>query len=555
MLETGTLFPRLAQNPILVLFLLLGLGLIVGRIKIAGVELGSVTGVLFVGLLVGHLELPVPVASHNIGFVIFIYAVGVQAGPRFIGAFRTDGARYIVLALITAVTATALAAWLASALGFEPGIAAGLLAGALTSTPTLVAAQDAVSQGVRMTGGLGRDQVLGNISAGYAITYLFGMAGLILFVNFLPKLFRIDVAYEAHDYGEKTGLRETGVSKRFEQPAIRAYRVEKDQLVGARYDERFLELPFEIQRVKRDGETLTPDEDFELQGGDIVALIGPPWIHDKAREVIGPEVLDDDVLDRSVETRRIIVSNRKIHGRSLRELDLTKTHHCWLTRVSRVEMDLPRRADLELHVGDALMLTGARSNLDALAEMLGHSDVRLEQTDLVTFAFGIGLGLLVGVPTVALGGMSIGLGMAGGVLLAGLAVGLLNTYRPDVGRMPYPARHVLMELGLLLFMAQIGVEAGANIVETFAEVGLGLAVCGVAVTIVPVTLTFLVGRHLLKMNAAILLGAITGSMTSTAALKQINSQAASTVPTLGYVGAYTFANVLLTIAGALIMRF
>jgi putative transport protein len=196
------IYEFLQEQHILNLFLILGLGLLIGKIRIGGVELGSVTGVLFGGLVAGHLGLPIPSASHDIGFVLFIYCVGVQAGPRFVGAFRQDGGKYVILSVVTAVSATLLAYVFARALDFDVGVAAGMLSGALTSTPTLVAAQDALNQGLTLPDGVSTEDVLGNLSTSYAITYVFGMAGLILFVSFLPKMLRINVADEAAQLAE-----------------------------------------------------------------------------------------------------------------------------------------------------------------------------------------------------------------------------------------------------------------------------------------------------------------------------------------------------------------
>ena len=169
-------------------------------------------------------------------------------------------------------------------------------------------------------------------------------------------------------------------------------------------------------------------------------------------------------------------------------------------------------------------------------------------------AFGIGLGVFVGMVSIKIADASISLGSAGGVLLAGLLFGLVNSYRPAFGRLPGAARHILMQLGLLLFMADVAVSAGEAILETLDEAGLHLALCGVATTLVPVAVCFVLGRYVFKMNGALLLGAITGAMTSTAALQQVTGVARSNLPMLGYVGTYAFANVLLALGGGIIMR-
>jgi putative transport protein len=215
---------------------------------------------------------------------------------------------------------------------------------------------------------------------------------------------------------------------------------------------------------------------------------------------------------------------------------------------------LPRRGDLTLHVGDRLVVTGAAADLDDVANRLGYQEASLHETDMLALAFGIALGIFFGTFTVTVGAATIGLGSAGGVLLAGLLFGLLRSRRPTFARLPAAARYVLMELGLLLFMADVAVSAGSSVVSTFASVGPTLIASGIVITLVPMLVTFAVGHLVFKMNAAMLFGAVTGAMTSTAGLQTVRAQANSAVPSLGYVGTYAFANVLLALAGGMIMR-
>lgn len=542
----------LGSNPLLVLFLLLGGGLLVGRIRVAGVELGSVTGVLLVGLLIGNRGLEIPVSSHSIGFTLFIYCVGMQAGPEVVRVFKQDGTRYAVLSVLTAVTGLLLASALEAFFDFELGVSAGMLAGALTSTPTLVAAQDALAQGVRLPDGMSESEVRANISAAYALTYVFGMGGLVLVIAFLPRVLGFDLAEEAAKLG--VGSLDDDESRPGEMPEIRAYRVEREAATRRSYEERDVSLPFDIQLIKRGDETFAPEPDTRLEIGDVVAIVALQRVHDLASERIGTEVIDPDVLDRSMESRSIVISNDDIEGKTLHSLDLARAYRCWLTEVTRTGIVMPRRGDLELHVGDRLLLTGAASDLDDVANRLGHQEASLHETDLLALAFGIALGVFLGTFAVTVRGTTLGLGTAGGVLLAGLLIGWRRSRRPTFGRLPAAARYVLMELGLLMFMAEVAVSAGEGVVDTFQSVGPTLIASGVAITIVPMLTAFTVGRLVFGMNHAMLLGAVTGSMTSTAALQQVQAQARSSVPALGYVGTYAFANVLLALAGGLIMR-
>jgi putative transport protein len=331
--------------------------------------------------------------------------------------------------------------------------------------------------------------------------------------------------------------------------------VDREQVIGREMDDSLYDLAAAVARIRRDGEVFTPDYDTRLQLGDIVAVVAKHSAHRRAAEMLGPEIFDQELLDRSMETMSIVVSNKAFEGKNLAEMNFARNYHCLLTRLTRGGVDLPRRPDLLMSRGDILVLTGNAAQLKALAGQLGFEEGRWKETDLVSFAFGIALGLLMGIPSINLGGIKIGLGSAGGVLASGILFGLLHSRYVVVGRLPAAARHVIMELGMVLFISSVAVSAGTSIMDTFQNAGLKLILAGVAVTIIPVLVCFFVGCYLMRMNVALLLGAITGSMTSTAALQQINNRAKSTLPTLGYVGSYAFANVLLAIAGNVIIRF
>ncbi|MGD8470441.1 MAG: TrkA C-terminal domain-containing protein, partial [Desulfobacteraceae bacterium] len=454
--------------------------------------------------------------------------------------------------------AAALTVVISHAFELEQGYASGILAGALTSTPTLVAARDALDQGVRIAGGLTQQGVVANLSASYAITYVFGLSGLILFINFIPAIFRIDLVKKAHQLTELSWIRsrqDTAEAMKIkETPTVRTYHVDREQIVDREMDDKVYGLAAAVPRIRRDGEVFTPDYDTRLQLGDIVAVVAKHSAHKRIAEMLGPEIFDQELLDRSIETMSIVLSNKSFEGKSLAEMNFARNYHCSLTRLTRGGVDLPRRPDLKLSRGDILVLTGNATQLKDLARQLGFEESRWKETDLVSFAFGIALGLLMGIPSISLGGIKIGLGSAGGVLASGIIFGLLNSRYVVVGRLPAAARYVIMELGMMLFISSVAVSAGTDIMDTFQDAGLKLLLAGAAVTLIPVLICFLVGCYLMRMNVALLLGAIAGSMTSTAALQQINNRAKSTLPTLGYVGSYAFANVLLAIAGSVIVR-
>jgi AspT/YidE/YbjL antiporter-like protein len=243
----ATLIDLSALNPVAGLFLILGAGLVIGKIRIAGVELGGVTGVLFVGLAFGHFGFAFEGPTNNVGFILFIFCVGVQAGPQFVSTFRKDGLKYAVLACMTAVTATTIVSVFAKLFQFPLGMEAGAMAGALTSTPALVAAQYESEAG---SGGAGFERAV----------------------------------------------------RLSEVPSIRAYRIEKTERINANPDDREHSLPVEVQRVKRGNEVLVPGDDFIFEVGDIVSMVGLQSAHEYVVAHAGPEVIDYDVLDRTTES-------------------------------------------------------------------------------------------------------------------------------------------------------------------------------------------------------------------------------------------------------------
>ncbi len=266
-----------------------------------------------------------------------------------------------------------------------------------------------------------------------------------------------------------------------------------------------------------------------------------------------PGVFDHDLLDTYITNADIVVTRDDAIGQTLGDLRIIRDYACFVSHIRRSQVDLPARPDTVLHRADTLTVVGDSQQIDRLAERMGVIERDFQETDLVTFAFGIALGLLIGLIHFKIGTLSIGLGSAGGVLLAGILFGYLRSYNPTFGRVPPAARYVMMELGLMLFMVNIGLEAGSGVVNALLSVGPVLILCGVVVLLVPLVVGFLFGAFVLRLNPAVLLGALTGAMTSTPALSVARQAARSSVPALGYAGTYAFANVLMTAAGTLVM--
>jgi putative transport protein len=552
------LYDLLRDNWLLLLFLVIGLGYLIGNVRIAGMEVGPTIGVLLVGLVFGHYGLSISPAVGSFGFALFIFSVGIQAGPSFFSAFREDGPKYIALAALVAVIGFALVWLIARGVGLEKGLDAGLLAGALTSTPTLAGAQDAIRSGLAaIPGGLNTDEVLENVGVGYALTYLIGTLIIILMVRYLPRFLDLNLAAMANTYARDKGLvrgRRLDRPTADTLPVIRAYRVGPEG-VGKTMAQRKAELgqAGEALRVRRVNEFLEPDPDLELKEGDVVSVIASLSVHRQAQERLGAEVLDPQLLNYRVDASEIVVQSPYAVGKSLKALDLPRSHGCWVSGLERTGIDLPVSDAVILHKGDRLHVVGEKSRLQKLAELIGYLEQEVEETDLATFSLGIAAGVLLGLVVFKAGAVTLGLGTAGGLLITGILVGYLGSLNPTFGRVPAPARFLLKELGLMLLMASIGLNAGGGIVEGLLNVGPVLLVAALVVAILPIAIGYVVGRKVLKLNPALLLGALTGAMTSTPALAVVTDAARSSVPAIGYAGTYTFANVLLTFAGSYMM--
>ena len=543
----------LQQNPVLVFFLTLSLGYLIGRISLFGISLGPVGGVLIAGLIFGHLGFSAYGAGQTFGFVLFIFCVGYQAGPQFIDVLLSDGLKYLCLALIVAATGFVIAAISSQTLGFAPGLSAGVLGGAMTTTPTLAAAQEAVNSGLaKIPEGFTADQVLSNIGAGYAITYLFGLVGLILIIRLLPQFLKLDLPAEAAKLAANdTALMPPDLS----DIDRRVYRVTKEKAVGQNVWDVQLRAygQMSISAIERDGESVTIDYDTRLEMGDEVFVVGRKNFFLRRAPDYGEEITHEHEGEDPLCTVQVVVSNPHVIGKPIREIKLDEHFGVFVLRIKRHRTELPLTDGLELLRGDVISVYGPESATEKLAKHVGHVERDVVETDLFTFALGIAVGIGLGSLAVTVGGITIKLGMAGGLLISGLTVGFLRSIWPVFGRVPSASRWVLMELGLLMFMAGVGINSGGGIVEVLQEAGLQLVGVGILVTSIPVFIGYFVGRKLLKLNPASVLGGVTGSMTSGAALSIVTDAAKSEAPALGYTGAYAFANVILTLAGTLIM--
>ena len=547
----------LQASDVMLLFAALGMGLLIGKIRLGGFQLGNTPGVLLAAIALGAWGFDLDAQTESLGFMLFIFCVGIEAGPNFFSNFLQDGARYISIAAIMVVTAVAVTNAVARLLDLDPGLAAGMLAGALTSTPTLVGAQDAVAQQMSQISEEQRSLMISQISVGYAMTYLVGLLGLLLILRYLPVVMRFDPREQAQKLARARGM-DNERRRNVRTPILRAYEIgatSASPVVGQTLREigTYQRAGLIIERIKRDTELLEPDPELVLREGDKVALVGYPSSHGKSEIDHASEVYDPDLLEFRMDAVHVVVANPDMIGTPLSELELENRYGCLIDGVTRAQVELPVDRSLRLDRGDVLQVSGERNRLRKFAKKIGSIEHESDISDLMTFSFFFVGGMLLGQFSLLFGELKVTLGNAGGLLLAGILMGFFRARNPMFGYIPQGAINVLKDLGLNIFMVSVGLAAGADILQALMDSGLTVLLGGACIMLVPLTVGYVYGSLVLKMNPILLLGALTGAMTSTPALKSLNEMSDSAVPALGYAGTYTFANVFLTLGGASII--
>ncbi|PMH46664.1 transporter [Vibrio sp. 10N.286.49.B3] len=549
----------LEQNPILLIFVVLAMGLAIGKIRFGSLQLGNSIGVLITALIMGHLGFSFNADALTIGFMLFIYCVGIEAGPNFFGIFLRDGKHYLILSLVVLTTAVALTYFSSHYLGLDFGLAAGMMAGALTATPVLVGAQDALTSGLAtLPRNADLSLIIENLSVGYAMTYLIGLISMIFFVRLLPRLQKQNLHDSAQQIAQERGL-EGSSQRKVYLPIIRAYRVGQE-LIDWTDGKNLRELGIYrqtgcyIERIRRNSILAHPDGDAILQEGDEIALVGFPDSHARLDPSFrnGKEVFDRNLLDLRIVEEEIVVKSDSIAGKRLSDLNLSE-YGCFLNRVVRAQIEMPMDLNIVLAKGDILQVSGEKSRVLGLAEKIGFISIHSQMADLMAFCSFFILGVVFGLITMTFGQVSFSLGNAVGLLLSGITLGFLRANHPTFGYVPQGALNMIKDLGLMFFMVGIGLSAGGKIIEHLAQVGPQILGLALIVSVLPVIAAYCVGAYILKMNQALLLGALVGARTCAPAMDVVNEYAKSTIPALGYAGTYAIANILMTLAGTILI--
>ena len=515
----------------------ISLGVLLGKIKIFGVSLG-VTFVLFAGILVGHFGFTGNPAIlsflQDFGLILFVYCIGLQVGPSFFSSFKEGGVRLNLLAMgIVAMNiVVALVCYYGLQGRVELPMMVGILCGAVTNTPGLGAANEALQQ-------LSYDGP--EIALGYACAYPLGVMGIILSMILIRYICRIDTDREAEE------IQQREEANPHLKPFSLSLEMHNEALPGKTFAQvqRFLARDFVCSRIIRKGHMFIPDYKTELQMGDRMYIICAEDDAEAIVAFIGPKVDQEwdisNQQDKTMVSRRILVTQPSINGKTLGEIHFSSMYGVNVTRVNRSGMDLFASRQLRLQVGDRVMVVGPQDAIERVAGLLGNQLKRLDHPNIVTIFAGILCGILFGSLPIAISGIPtpVKLGLAGGPLIISILIGRFGYKVKLVTYTTMSANLMLREVGLVLFLASVGIKAGANFVQTVVEGdGLLYVLIGFLLTFIPLIVIGAIARWHYRVNYFTLMGLIAGSNTDPPALAYANQTSGNDAPAVGYSTVY-----------------
>ena len=522
-----------------VLALVAVVGLWLGNIKIRGVGFG-IGGVLFGGIFVGHfadqlgwvLSADMLHFIQEFGLILFVYTIGIQVGPGFFASLRVSGLRLNLFAFGIVVMGGLVTAILHKLFAIPLPVVLGIFSGAVTNTPALGAGQQ-----ILRDLGIPAD-VVDQMGMSYAMAYPFGICGILLSMWLVRVLFRVNVEQEAKEH-ESTLTNGHALIKtiniRVENPNLNNMAIQDVPILNS--------ATIICSRLKRDDTLKVPSPDTLIQHGDLLHLVGQPADLNNARLVIGQEV-DTSLSTRGTDMRveRVVVTNEKVLGKKIRDLQVKERYDVVISRLNRAGVELVASQDASLQFGDILNLVGRPSSIDAVADMLGNAQQKLQQVQMLPVFIGVGLGVMLGSIPLYVPGFPVALklGLAGGPLIMALILGRIGSIGKLYWFMPPSANLALRELGIVLFLAVVGLKSGGDFVDTLVNgEGMSWVGYGIFITAIPLITVGLLARIFAKMNYLTLCGMLAGSMTDPPALAFANNlHATSGAAALSYATVY-----------------
>ncbi|MEG8639594.1 putative transporter [Klebsiella pneumoniae] len=522
-----------------VLALVAVVGLWIGNVKIRGVGFG-IGGVLFGGIIVGHfvdqagvtLSSPMLHFIQEFGLILFVYTIGIQVGPGFFASLRVSGLRLNLFAILIVILGGLVTAVLHKLFNIPLPVVLGIFSGAVTNTPALGAGQQILRDlGVPF-------EVVDQMGMSYAMAYPFGICGILLTMWLVRLFFRINVEIEAQRFEESSGNGHAHlhtINVRVENPNLNQMAIQDVPMLNSDN--------IVCSRLKRGELLMVPAPGTLIQAGDLLHLVGRPEDLHNAQLVIGQEVATSlSTRGTDLKVERVVVTNEKVLGKKIRDLHVKQRYDVVISRLNRAGVELVASSSASLQFGDILNLVGRPEAIDAVAAELGNAQQKLQQVQMLPVFIGIGLGVLLGSIPLFIPGFpaALKLGLAGGPLIMALILGRIGSIGKLYWFMPPSANLALRELGIVLFLAVVGLKSGGDFVATLTQGdGLSWIAYGIFITAIPLLTVGVLARMLAKMNYLTLCGMLAGSMTDPPALAFANNlHATSGAAALSYATVY-----------------
>lgn len=537
--------------------LVIAVGVYLGKIKFAGISLG-VTFVLFAGIVAGHFGMtaPAPILTfvQDFGLILFVFMIGLQVGPGFFESFKKGGVELNCLAacgilLNVAVMFACYYCFFDTSKVENLPMMVGTLYGAVTNTPGLGAANEALSS-------VFTDGNVPPIANGYACAYPLGVVGIILATIAIRFITRTKLE------DEEKQLELEATENADAKPHFLNIRVKNEYLEGKTIQQLrdFLNRDFVISRLMHEDKVVTPTSQKEIHVEDLLYIVCTESDAEAIIAFIGPEEQVDWNIDekRPMVSKRVLVTNPKINGKRLVDLHLSRLHGVNVTRVTRQGMDIFANPSLALQVGDRIMVVGHEDNVERVKEMMGNSVKRLNAPNIATIFVGIIVGLIFGAIPIAIPGMPVPLklGLAGGPLIIAILIGRYGYKVKLVTYTTTSANLMLREIGLVLFLASVGIKAGASFVDTVvAGDGLLYVLCGLLITVIPILVIGTIARLKFNFNYFTIMGMLAGTYTDPPALAYANSVCSKEAPAVGYSTVYPLSMFLRILTAQLVVLF
>lgn len=558
-------FKWFAANPFILLFFVVGSAVLLGKATIKGYGLGMVASAIVVGATVAALastygvKLGLDNFTKSLFYYLFMYGVGLRVGPSFINSLKGDGLKFTFLALFCSVLGLFGAVFFTKLWDLPGGAAGGILAGSMTMSAAIGSAEEAVRQGVfPLAEGQKFEDISGMIALSYGLTYIWGTVGIILICKYLPRWWGVDAKAAAKKYEEEFGVPnvdDAGLTG-YRPLSLRAYKLTNKEVAGWTVRKFLQKYPqYKVMNVVRGDEPLGGPDDLVFQMGDVIALGGRLESITENMGLIGPEVPHAKALNIPIDQAEILVLNKELEGKELQELRTADfAGQLALSRIERGGVPIPIGLNLKLQRFDVLFVAGLKGAVETLATLAGKVARPSTATDLLTLSLGMVLGFLIGAITFPIAGSKVGLGNAGGLLVSGVIVSSVVSRLRFFGNTPNAARNILEDLGLLVFIAIVGINAGAGLLSQLSgKVALFIFIAGFICTTIPPILVWAIGYHWMKINPAVLMGGVAGARSHSGPAREASKEIGSSVPWIGFPVGYAVSGVLLTVFGYIAM--